>query len=142
MLAEAVVQVLPDASLLAVADVENCSLETFALRDLDARRNHVAHRSIGVRQNGRRPTDETPFTFFRYPITLIVVDRLPRTRAVENRLKPAVILGREKQVPNSLSADFFDCVSGGLFRRSIEARDSSLGIEHHDQRTHCIEDCG
>src|SRR5271156_2070882 len=140
MLAEAIVQVLPDAALLARAYVEDGFFQMFALGDVDSSRDDVAG---GLRIAGKQsagPRNQALVSVASDPGALIVLRKHVGAQYLKDGAEAIGLLRRKKEIPDAFPLDLFNGISSGEFASRIEAQDASLAVENHYQRAYGVQD--
>src|ERR1700722_4043020 len=103
MLAETIVQVLPDSPLFSRTYIEDCLFQVLSFCDVNPSSNDVLRCLPTAWKQGTRPCNQPLISMPRNPTGLVVLRKKVGTQHFKRRPEPMDFLRREKQVPNTFT---------------------------------------
>src|ERR1700722_1763990 len=142
MLAEAIMQILPDSPLFSRAYIQDCFFQVLSFGDVDTGGDDVMGAFSSSRKERARPGNQPLISTPRYPIGLIVLRKKIGTQHFKHGAEALCLLGNEKQVPDIFALNFLHRISSGQFTSGVEAQDTSFAVEDDNQGSDRVEDGG
>src|SRR5271156_4239794 len=121
MLAEAIMQVLPNAPLFSGTYVQDCLFQVLPFRDVDTGGNNVTGGLSIAGKQRTRPRNQPLIPMPSYPTGLVVLREKIRAEQLKIGLEATRILRKKKQVPDAFALNLLLCISRCQFTSRVEA---------------------